>query len=303
MRFAEEVVVEEFLPTFRSMLAEDLRDRDLTQRQVATVLGISQSAVSKYAHGDINRREAFVEDDRVRSTVERLGAGLAAGEMSRVEALGEAQALIRRLEDRDRICTIHEREMPALAGKGCDFCIQGPESVLAERERVLSSVRQGIRILENLSGFAGLIPNVGSNMVECRETAATIDDVAAIPGRIFDVKGRTTVPGEPEFGVSEHVATVLLTARAHGSSARAAVNIRYDEAIVDRFRAMGHEVATFPGSASLDAAIEEAIGASPAVGVLAQTGGFGIEPNTYILAEDAPAAAAIVREYLRHDGT
>jgi len=27
MRFIEEVVVEEFLPTFRSMLAEELRDR------------------------------------------------------------------------------------------------------------------------------------------------------------------------------------------------------------------------------------------------------------------------------------
>jgi predicted transcriptional regulator len=31
MKFLEEVVVDEFLPTFRSLLAADLRERGLTQ--------------------------------------------------------------------------------------------------------------------------------------------------------------------------------------------------------------------------------------------------------------------------------
>ncbi|MFB6139685.1 MAG: transcriptional regulator, partial [Halosimplex sp.] len=55
MKFVEELVVEEFLPTFRSMLAEALRDRGLTQSEVAELLGISQSAVSKYVHGEVER--------------------------------------------------------------------------------------------------------------------------------------------------------------------------------------------------------------------------------------------------------
>ena len=53
MRFIEEVVVEAFLPTIRSMLAERLRERGLTQTEVAETLGISQSAVSKYAQADV----------------------------------------------------------------------------------------------------------------------------------------------------------------------------------------------------------------------------------------------------------
>jgi predicted transcriptional regulator len=57
MRFIEEIVVEQFLPTFRSMLAEELRERGLTQSEVADILGISQSAVSKYAHGEVARNE------------------------------------------------------------------------------------------------------------------------------------------------------------------------------------------------------------------------------------------------------
>ena len=35
MRFIEEVVVEEFLPTFRTVLAGELRERGLTQSEVA----------------------------------------------------------------------------------------------------------------------------------------------------------------------------------------------------------------------------------------------------------------------------
>jgi len=41
VKFAEEVVVEEFLPTFRSMLAGDLRERGLTQSEVAAALVVS----------------------------------------------------------------------------------------------------------------------------------------------------------------------------------------------------------------------------------------------------------------------
>ena len=89
MRFIEEVVVDEFLPTVRSMLAEDLRDRGFTQSEVADALGISQSAVSKYAAGDVARHEDIVADERVRDLVERVGEGLANGDLTRVAALVE----------------------------------------------------------------------------------------------------------------------------------------------------------------------------------------------------------------------
>jgi len=78
VRFIEEVVVDEFLPTVRSMLAEDLRERGFTQHEVADALGISQSAVSKYAHG-VARHDRIVADERVRELVERVGEGLATG--------------------------------------------------------------------------------------------------------------------------------------------------------------------------------------------------------------------------------
>ncbi|MFB6133078.1 MAG: thiamine-phosphate synthase family protein [Halanaeroarchaeum sp.] len=298
MKFLEEVVVEEFLPTFRSMLAADLRERGLTQHEVAQALGISQSAVSKYAHGDIARRDAFVEDDRVEETVERLGRGLATGEMSSVQALIEAEILIRRLSrSGDRIATIHEEFVPELREYDYDFRADAYDSEVLTRERVRSSVRRGIRVLEHASGFATLIPDVGSNLVECLPEAASVEDVAGVPGRIFDVKGRTEVPAEPEFGVSEHVATVLLAARAGGTDARAALNIAYDDELLELLESMGHETVAFEVDGEPAAeAVERAVRSTPGATAVYQTGGFGVEPIIYVLGESASDVAGVARE-------
>ena len=297
MRFIEEVVVDEFLPTVRSMLAEDLRERGFTQREVADALGISQSAVSKYAHGDVARHERVVEDERVRDLVDRVGEGLAAGDLSPVAALVEIEVLIRQLEEGDLLAALHEDAMPALAAADVEFSIHDPDSRLRERETVLASVRRGLRGLTNASGFAGLIPNVGANVVECVADAASIDDVAAVPGRLVDVKGRAMVPGEPEFGVSEHVAAVVLAAREAGSPARAAVNVRYDPDIVATLAESSPTVEFDPERPTREAVADAVAAADAAVDtlVLYQAGAVGIEPIVYVLAPTAPEAAQVVR--------
>ena len=303
MKFIEEVVVDEFLPTFRSMLAEDLRDRGLTQHEVAEALGISQSAVSKYAHGDVNRREEVLEDERVADLVERVGEGLATGDMSRVQALVEAEVLVRRLEEGDLLARLHEEAMPELADYDGYVRIHDPESGLRTSEQVRSSLRRALRRLTNASGFAGLIPNVGSNLVECLPEATDVDDVAGVPGRIFDVKGRATVPADPEFGVSEHVAGVLLSAREAGSDVRAALNVRYDSKIVADLEAAGYDAVEFDPDAPTDPIRESIAERGPeslsATFVCYQTGGYGIEPITYVLGPDADAVVTAVKGLLQ----
>jgi predicted fused transcriptional regulator/phosphomethylpyrimidine kinase/predicted transcriptional regulator len=302
MKFVEEVVVETFLPTVRSMLAAELRDRGLTQREVAEALGVSQSAVSKYAQGHVDREPAVLEDERVERLVEELADGLASGEMSQVQALVELEVLIRQLERGDLLATLHERAMPALAGRGGDFAVHDPDSELRTAEHVLASVRRGLVALERTPNLTELVPNVGSNLVECMPDARDIDDVAGVPGRLFDVKGRLAVPGEPELGASAHVATVLLAAREGGSEARAALNLRYDPGLVESLVAEGLAVEFDADADDFEAAIRRAVGAAddpPAVDVLYQTGGFGVEPIVYVLGPDAAAVARRVRERLR----
>ncbi|MFB6236532.1 MAG: thiamine-phosphate synthase family protein [Halopenitus sp.] len=299
MKFIEEIVVEEFLPTVRSMLAEDLRDRGFTQLEVADALGISQSAVSKYAHGDVERHDAIVSDERVQNLVETVGEGLASGDMSRVAALVEIEVLIRQLEEGDVLADLHEAAMPELSEADVEFAIHDPESAFREREQVLASVRRGLRTLTNTSGFAGLIPNVGANVAECLPDAEGVDDVAAVPGRLVDVKGRAMVPGEPEYGVSEHVASVLLAARTAGSDARGIVNLRYEPALVEEL-AESYPTIEFSAEQETADAVAAAVRAETpdAPLVLYQTGAVGIEPIVYVLADDAPSAAQVVRDLL-----
>jgi len=294
VKFVEEIVVEEFLPTVRAMLAERLRERGLTQHEVADLLGISQSAVSKYAHGGVERNARIEADERVRELVDRLAEGLAGGTVTPVGALVEIEVLVRRLERGDLLATLHEEAIPALAEHG-PVAVHDPEGAVRTAERVRASVRRGLRGLENTGGFADLIPAVGSNLVECLPGADGIDDVVAVPGRILDVKGRATVPADPEFGASEHVASVLLAARAAGSDARAALNVRYGSAIVEALEKRGLSAVAFDPEADLGAAVADALAERPDAAVLYHAGGFGIEPAVYVLAPDAPTAVDRVR--------
>jgi predicted fused transcriptional regulator/phosphomethylpyrimidine kinase/predicted transcriptional regulator len=296
MKFAEEIVVEEFLPTFRSLLAEALRERGLTQSEVAELLGISQSAVSKYAHGEVERNERLLADRRLQELVEELTDGLASGGMTPVEALIEAEVCVRELERGGTLATLHAEAVPELTEFDDPFAIHDPDSRLRQATRVRSSVRRGVRTLRNTAGFAGLIPAVGSNLVECLPDATTIEDVAAVPGRILDLRGEVTIPGDPEFGVSQHVASVLLAARTNGSDARAALNVRYDEEIRDALAAAGHTTVEFDAETEVEAAIAEALSDQPDATVLYQTGGMGIEPVLYVLGPDASTVAESIRE-------
>jgi predicted fused transcriptional regulator/phosphomethylpyrimidine kinase/predicted transcriptional regulator len=295
MKFVEEIVVEEFLPTYRSLLAEALRERGLTQEGVAALLGISQSAVSKYVHGEVERNERLLESDRLRELVDRLADGLAEGSTTPTEALVEAEVLVRELERGGAIADLHAEVVPELAEYEDAFGIHDPDSRLRAAGQVRASVRRGLRIVENTAGFAGLIPAVGSNLVEALPGAETIEDVAGVPGRILAVRGRPTVPGEPEFGVSQHVATVLLSAREAGSDARAALNVRYDPDTVAALEAQGLTAVEFDPEADIADALSTALADTPGVQVLYQTGAMGVEPIVYVLGPDAPTVAERIR--------
>ncbi len=295
MRFVEEVVAEAVLPTVRSMLAGELRDRGHTQREIADLLGISQSAVSKYVHGDIERNERVARNQRVRDLVERLAGGLASGDIEPVEALIEAEVCIRELERGGLVAELHAEAVPELTVEEA-AAIHDRGGRPRETARVRASVRRGLRVLENTSGFAGHIPAVGSNLAEALPDAETIEDVAAVPGRILDVRGQVTVPGEPAFGVSQHVAGLVLAARRGGSDARAAVNVRYDRGLRDALAAAGHPTVEFDAEAEIAEAVPAALADRPDAAVLYQTGGFGIEPVLYVLGPDAPTVARRLRE-------
>jgi len=190
----EEIVVERFLPTVRAMLAVELDERGFTQQEVADRLGVTQATVSQYVRGDMTVEERFAGDDRTKATVERVADGFADGSMDGYEALAELLELVQTFEDRGPICAVHEEEMPALDGLGCDLCVRGADdAVLAERE-ALAAVRRASRRLANTPGMAGHVPNAGTNVGTAVPEATDVTDVAAVPGRVQAVGSRVRGP-------------------------------------------------------------------------------------------------------------
>lgn len=298
LRLPSEIVVEEVLPTLRVELVTELASHGLTQKEVAAHLGVTQAAVSKYVRNEAATEPRIAEHPRTEATVERIASGLATGEMDSYEALAELLELVRAFEDRGPICELHEEAMPELQGLGCDLCVRGVDpEVNAERD-ALASVRKAARVLATSPGVAEFVPSVGTNVGAALPDATDGTDVAAVPGRIYAIRGRVEVPANPEFGASAHVATVLLAATAVAPELRGALNLATDDALLEAARSRGIDPVEFDADYDdrgerLREQFEER-GSVPRV--LFHRGAFGIEPITYVLGETAEAAAQLAAE-------
>lgn len=297
MRFAEEVVAARFVPAWRGMLARDLAARGLAQTEVAALMGITQSAVSKHLRGELGGDASLERDLRMQQTVRRVAEGLASGALSAFEALHEAEALVRAFEDRGPICAIHEGEMPELQGLGCDICVRVGSTVLVAEQAVLADLRAGLRILESTPGLARVLPRVGSNLARALPGAKDPTQVAAVPGQLFEMRGAVKVPAPPEFGVSRFVAEVLLAVMRSDASRLACINLAPDPALLEAARRAGLRVGVVPASIERDPASLRFEGLAP--DLFHHEGAFGVEPQAYVTGRDAASLALAVQGLLR----
>lgn len=293
MKFAEEIVADAFVPTWRSLLARRLATEGLSQTDIATALGVTQSAVSKHLQGKLLAHPTLAAEPRVLAMVDRVAAGIVAKTMSPFEALHAAEALVRQLEDRGPVCALHEEAMPSLQGLGCDICVRVGSSAALPEQAVLQDLRAGLRVLEATPGLATLLPHVGTNLVRALPGATDPSQVAAVPGRLFVARGVVKVPAAPEFGVSRHVAEVLLAAMRRDPSKLACLNLRPEPALLSaaaraglRVERVDAQMERAPATLALPARVPD---------LFHHEGAFGIEPQAYLVAADATALALLVR--------
>lgn len=297
MRFAEEIVAGSFVPTWRSLLARRLHERGLSQTEIAALLGVSQSAVSKHLQGKLGGDPRLEREPRLVATVERVAKGLHERTLSPFQALLEAEALVRQFEDRGPICRLHEEEMPELQGLGCDICIRVGATSLLPEQAALQDLRAAIRILETTPGLAPLVPHVGTNVVRAVPGARDVSEVAAVPGGLFVMRGAVKAAAAPDFGVSRHVAEVLLAVLRADPQRLACLNLAPAPALLAAAQAAGLRVEQVP--AGLERQPAALAFAGPVPDLFHHEGAFGIEPQAYLLAADAVALAQRVRGLLR----
>ncbi|MCX6663306.1 MAG: bifunctional hydroxymethylpyrimidine kinase/phosphomethylpyrimidine kinase [Euryarchaeota archaeon] len=151
-------------------------------------------------------------------------------------------------------------------------------------------------VIETMISFLplGYIPEVGMNFAYALPNANTRDEVCAVDGRITKHKERTSLCGTIDFGVSKHVASIVLAAMSFDTTIRSAVNIRYSKKTVELCKNIGFAVGTFdrkdePPTApsTMEWGTKHAItilGRIP--DIIYDTGSVGKEPMIRILGKD-----------------
>jgi hydroxymethylpyrimidine kinase/phosphomethylpyrimidine kinase len=115
----------------------------------------------------------------------------------------------------------------------------------AERYAVIDNLQRAVEMLEEAPSLASLVPESQINIGMALPGAASRSEVAAIPGRIVKLRNRVKASSPPAFGASEHIANTILAAITQDPEVRAAMNIRYSEAILDICRSMGLSISHY----------------------------------------------------------
>jgi|UniRef100_A0A7C3YSZ1 hydroxymethylpyrimidine/phosphomethylpyrimidine kinase len=106
-----------------------------------------------------------------------------------------------------------------------------------KREKVLRELKEGVRELEKIKGFAELIPEVRTNFAYARENPKKTTDVAAVDGRITVVEGKPKASGKVKFGASDHLARLLVEVGKYEKAWRCALNFKFDKKVLRLIKA------------------------------------------------------------------
>ncbi len=295
-------VAEATLAAVRQRLARALAAEGVKQARIAALLGASQGMISRYLRTPLRpvastqraEVDAFVDE-----VVRYLRAGLTLDQV--VDASLE-------LEARSRAGG------PALHRKGAVlhawFRLELAGAAW-QRQEALADLQAAVTRLEG-ERFLPLAPQVQLNISRSTDDAADPADVASVPGRVTNVRGRLLALAPPEFGASHHLSQVLLAVRAHRPELRAALSLRYGRDVAGALRRIGlpsRSLVRRRGRRSTGKEADRAL--TVALGTLANRsergsgplalvdpGAFAIEPCLYLFAPTAATTVDVAAELL-----
>jgi hydroxymethylpyrimidine/phosphomethylpyrimidine kinase len=102
----------------------------------------------------------------------------------------------------------------------------------ASRYYVLQNLEKARALLEANSEVAILVPEVGMNIAMVIPYPESIEDIAAIEGRIVKTTEGVKAVGNAKFGSSRHLSKYLLEIVRHDEYKRAAINLKFSDEIL-----------------------------------------------------------------------
>jgi hydroxymethylpyrimidine/phosphomethylpyrimidine kinase len=107
------------------------------------------------------------------------------------------------------------------------------DSFLSEAKlRVITQIKEIYDFIKNKK-FKLLIPEVRTNIAGALKDAKSKAEVAGIDGRITIVDGLPLAAGDIKFGVAEHTARLILTAKKFDKSVNFVMNLKYTPELIE----------------------------------------------------------------------
>ena len=121
-----EVAVKSVVPAIRCAIAKQLiQTYDLKQKDVASLLGITQTAVSKYIRHVRGRVVKIENVKEVQPLIIEIAASLANGTISRFELVKKVCVVCTIIRQNGLMCELCKRSDPSLDIQHCKFCSSG----------------------------------------------------------------------------------------------------------------------------------------------------------------------------------
>lgn len=104
-------------------------------------------------------------------------------------------------------------------------------AITEEKLEIINQIKAIFKFIQ-LKKFCKLIPEVRTNIAGALKNAKSKEDVAGIDGRITIVNGMPKAAGEIRFGVAEHTARLVLTAKEFDKSINFVMNLKYSPKMI-----------------------------------------------------------------------
>jgi len=179
----------------------------------------------------------------------------------------------------------------------------------ARRFLVIKNIEEAFDLIKKSRGFPDLIPEVGCNIAMGIPEASSINDVAAVSGRIVRLKNEPHAVGCVAFGASSHIARIVLTTMHYNDLMRAAMNIRYSESALAACENLGFSIASFrredepEGVSTMEWGVSDAVKRKGKVpDVIFDKGGIGKEAMIRLIGHDAIEVAGMATKIAEEMG-
>lgn len=127
MRPPCEIVVTKVLPAIRTVLVKELIERhELSQKEVAEILGVTQAAVSQYlssTRGDVEL-EKKLRKTKMYNKIQELSDKIASGDIKKSQIINNYCNICDSMRKEGILCEIHSESAPELLEEGCEVCLK-----------------------------------------------------------------------------------------------------------------------------------------------------------------------------------